>query len=1351
MNIKTTLVLIVIVVAGGLSWFLFTNRERVGPASETLTLLEHEITPQTIHRIEIERGKDSLVLEKSGNDWSLPGKWQVRKAEVEELVRVLGTLRSRFIPERLDDPPDLKKYGLDHPLIVKVRAGNKEFKLALAEDPSASDRFTRSTNLRMNELPEVVRLAPGLIPLIDRPTEYFRQRRLFPVERVAKEPDSPQKVEQLAARAVHVQGKDGNYDLEHDASQWVIRLGKIRDRVEPDKLKEILTSLPDIWVERFVEPGKKTLDEMGLTKPEDVIQVTRTNGDKIKLFIGRISDSKIRLVQKPQPFGAKQPPQALVDEYRYAKLQDNDQAFEIKSDHLKKIIVAGKGLRDPQLARFRPEDANRIEITEGSRRLAFSKNKDDWRMKEPSDVAAERSKLTELLDKLSGLRAQDNDVIDLGDKKKFGLDKATKVTVTVETKKSGDGAKAGETKTFTFLLGKKDEAGKKVFVQMAGWERINAVDDAVAKLVERPALAYRSREILHFASDDLARIDIQRPSESFTLTKTKDTWQMTSPVRVDVDRGKADGLASDLGRLEAEEFVADKAAADVLEKEYGLAKPALTIKVGFKDAKKPAQTLLVGKRRPGKQDYLARLESDQSIFAIKKEVFETLDRESLAYRPLNLWNVEADKLAEVRIQKGDEFRLKKEGNSWKLAAPFDAPVLQGQVKDLTSQVADLKAERFVAHAAKDLATYGLARPYLRIALVTEAGEKKEGGEKKKEEAKAREDTRERVLLIGSVADQKTKTRYGRLGDGEAIFVVSDKVISAIDHAALDFLDPKLLALDTKDIQKIRVAGAGRPSFVLERTKDEWRVQSSAAPPFAPDLEILDDCLRVLSDLKGTKVAAYGPKVELKSFGLDKPAVTLSMVVKRADAKGKSTTAERTLALGSPVAGKKEERYARLDNGPAVVVLGADAIKRLDVSYLDFVNHAVWNLDPSKVTAIRRQRGTELTDLVKRNNAWRLARPDLAADDEIMSQFLSKLTDLRAARVADYPARDLKKFGLDRPLATVVLRLDDAKGKAVDHVLAIGALVDARDPGQCYARADKSDAVVVIPRTLVVDLLGDPIQFRDRNLARLTTPDRIIMERGLRKVTFSRMGDSWKVTEPVQADAENEDMESFVRALGKLRADELVADKAADLKKFGLDRPRVRWHFLIGTKETLTLYIGAGVAGKKDDPRVYARLATSDLVFLLDRDLSKKTLAEYRERKIWPPLDAVQIEKLTYRAAQPFSLEKVDNKWRLVGRPEARINETAVQDTLDALAGLKAERFVTDRAMDLQLFGLQPPVLTIEIDASGGKRILHIGRMEGGSQRYYARVADTALGPVFVMAEADARRVVRSAKGFLNGK
>jgi len=1350
MNFRTTLLLFILVGAGGLGWWLSVKNEKPPTTDAGINNgLNQELLPDKLTKIEVRHAGKQLVLERpSGGEWSLPGKWPTRKQAVDELINVVaGLSATRFTP--LEPNPD---YGLDEPALeMIVWSGNQQHHLKFAEEQSESNRFSRATFVQVDDKPEVIRLAPGLISILQRPQDYYQQRRLFPSERVAKDSFSQEKVDRLDAQSVAVKGSGGNYVLARKGDEWALT-EPVHDRADPDKLKTVLASVPDIWAEQFVDNAKKDLAEYGLKNPEQTLHVAGKASSEITLLIGKNARTKTRTVLRPAPNfgGPPMPPQQEVvhEEYRYAKLTGNDQIFEIKADKLKDIFVDGKTLRDPQLARFRTEEARRLEIkpANGGTDFVAVKEKERWRLHKPYETDAEDSKITELLDKLSNLQARDKDVIDSADQKTYGFAGPTAtVTVTAEEQAKGEAKDAPQkTRTFTFVLGKHDTEKKHVYIRMDGYERINAVEDSVLPLVERPALAYRSRRLLDHASTNLARIEVKRPTELFALEQVNGSWRLAAPEQGDVDSSKVFQLANDLGRLEAVEQIAETAAPQALDQTYGLAKPTLTAKISLSDAKKSAQTLLIGKQRPGKPEYFAKLESSPGIFSIKKELRDALDQDSLAYRPQQIWQLRAEDIKEVRIAKtGPEYRLKQEGPSWKIAGPFDAAAVAQLVKPIEEELTNLRCERYTAHAAKDLASFGLDKPYLRISVQEKEAEKAD-------KAAAKTAPKERVLLVGKTTDKDAKTRFAKLGDGKAIFVLGEKPLTALDHTALDFLDPTLLTLDQKLIRRIDSATANG-SLSLERQGEVWRVVGSPAPAFPADGETVASLLGLWSGLRAQHFAAYGGKLDLAAYGLDKPADRMTVTLQPSAKDGKpSAPLKHTLALGK-AAGKAGERYARLDEGPAVAVLGASATKALTYGYLDFVNRSVLKFDAGAAQELERRMGKDVLELARRDTGWQMfSKPKVEpADTSTVNALLDELAALQARRIAAYPAKDLKPFGLDNPIATVTVRLKGTNSKPAEHLLKLGGQAG----NDRYAMVDQSNTVVVLPGTLVQRLTAPPLQFRDRNIARAVGIDRISLQRGPRNAVFARTDGLWKMVEPIEAEAEQADLDDFISQLAEVRAEQLAAEKPADLKAYGLDRPELHWQAFAGGKSILDLLVGAEEKGKEPGGvRRYAKLANGDVVFVCSPQLTNRLLGEYRTRTIWPPLDASQVDRLRFGYVEnPFVLEKPDNDWHVAGKPGVKVHPEAVREALDALAGLKAARYVTDKGADLKLYGLQPPQLLLEIQTRSGPRVLHIGRPEGESKRFYARVPDNGSGSVFIISEADANRIIRPLTAFMQTK
>jgi hypothetical protein len=1435
MSWKTTLALLVLVAVG--AWVLYPQHlpqaldlTPTPPPPDDLGTRAAlaKIDAGRIERIVVRKGdRETDLRRRPGGAWVMPGNWPARAAEANALAALLADIHTRFEPEPTPTDVDLARKGLLPPaLTVEVTArampepwrqaaaaasevtaaGRAEpwavavaaavaeedtrsaaagpvesWRMELGEAPSGDEGAgqARPTYLRLNGLREAVRLAPGLLAQLDRPPDYYQQRRLFPGDRVASDNNPAEKVERLAARAVAVEDrsqpdkptppvrlvrKDDSWEL-----QWTPagRGRPLRDRPDARARDALLAAVPDVWAERFVtldpravlaaaalarggpcpelsaaagaafwgsRPG--LLAWAGLDAPRREFTVTRKDGSPVTLLIGRRSVGRVRKVPRPLP--PEVPPGVQVreelmgevtDEYDYARLKDNDQVFEIRDDKLKDVFVPVATLRDTRVAPFETADARRVEIAWGGEKIVLKKDRERWKLVEPVAAEAEAAKVTELLGKLSSLQARDADLIDAADPKAYGLDRpAATVDVTVmEEVKDDKGEKSKKERTLRVKVGKHDAAAKKLYLMVDDWPRLNAVEDDLDALVRRPALAYRGKRLFDFFSQDLAKVEVTRGGETYTLEHDRDGWRLTRPVTATADVLKADQLAGSLSTAEALEFVDESPRPQDLDSKYGLGKPELVVRLEFtKDDSKerPARTLEVGRHRPnGSPGRFARLAEPGRtgpVFVLPDDVASALDRGSLAYRPSQLWQVPAEEVTAVRVRRQGEreYRLTRTGGIWRVAGPFDAPARAASVYALLTDLASPQAVEYKVHEAKDLAPFGLDRPFLAVTVATRDG-------------------KEHTLFVGKPAGRDG--RYARLGAEKAVFVVVDAVARAADRPALSLLDPVLLRLDAARVQRVQ-ARSGAASLTLEHQGDAWRVTGAPGSPYDADADAAASVMKTLSDLRAERFAAYGPAVSWAKYGLDHPAA--HVIVSVTGAGGALSSHE--IELGGPAEGGHGGRHARVDHGPGVAVLPAEAATALTRTPLDYVRRKLLSFDPEAVTSLRRQAGGETLEVVRKDAGWQVIKPaDERADDRLLRELLGRLSDLHAVRIAAYPAGELHPFGLDTPTAVVTLHLGD--GRPAEHVLRIGKSAGGKDH---FVRVDDGPAVAVLAGDLAERLLAPPLAFRDRAVAHFNDADRVRVDRGPRRATFARVEGAWKLTEPFAADAEHDELEDFVATLGRLRADTLVAHKpaAAELRRYGLEHPEAHWRLYQGEKEVLDLQVGAAEEG---GPRRYARVAGNGLVFLLDASLSARATGEFRTRAVWTPsLDAAQVDALHFGYARsPFTLQRFDGEWQVVGRPELVPNAQTVNDTLGAVANLKLARYAADAGGDPKLFGLDRPELVLELNTPTGKRTLEVGGREGGTRRRYARVRGDRHGGVFVLDAADCARILRDAAAF----
>ena len=303
MNTNTTVSLFVLLLAGFIGWFVISIRQPGKTDSHTLDFLEKDLKTDKLTRLEVTYGdrKASFECSKDKQEWSLPGKWPVREKEFSALLTAVTKLHSRFVAEPLKDDAALADYGLDkNTLTIRVKVNDVDHSLVLGEGPGENNRFVRPTFLRLDKEKEVVRLAPGLIAQLGQGQEYYQQRRLFPSKRMPKEPDSSEKIEQLDALRLSVSAGDNKFTLARVGDDWQLT-APVSDRVDPDQLRTVLTTFPDLWAERFVDSKGKKLEEFGLVKPEYEMSVTRDSGSEVKLLVGKHARVETRTVIKPAP------------------------------------------------------------------------------------------------------------------------------------------------------------------------------------------------------------------------------------------------------------------------------------------------------------------------------------------------------------------------------------------------------------------------------------------------------------------------------------------------------------------------------------------------------------------------------------------------------------------------------------------------------------------------------------------------------------------------------------------------------------------------------------------------------------------------------------------------------------------------------------------------------------------------------------------------------------------------------------------------------------------------------------------------------------------------------------------
>jgi hypothetical protein len=1158
---------------------------------------------------------------------------------------------------------------------------------------------------------------------------------------------------------------------------------------EPARLRAVLTGVADIWVERFVtvDPAQVALVlpipfesplaaavrnsggfldaippevRMGFAGPERSVTVKAKGTDPVTVRFGGVA----RMGERDEPVtipggqpGA--PPRTITRkvpvEFRYARLEGSPQVFIVSAEKFD-LFASVSDLADPRVARFEADEVESVQFAaaNGSAGYKLSREKGDPEGKteeekkdrwfidaKPNPLPADAARVQELVGRLAGLRAESPSRRSYTEPPKG---EAMRVTVSARERRA-DGEPDAPARQYELVIGRPEPAKQLLPVAVAGRPRVSLVGDLIpgdpdswigavlfpdtfSAALARPRAAYRDRKLF----DTRSKLGAVSVEGAFALEKAPLGWQLTLPLASTADPLAAGRLATGIETLNATEFLTDAPTPEEL-KPFGLEKPAQTVKLAFSGAR--AYTLELGAPRPGTAEVFARLDGG-GVFGLAKADADRFTSGALGLLPLKVWGTSLDKITALEVMRtGDaakeSFALAREGAEWKLRNPFAAVVPKANVQQSLAALANLTALRYHKLAADNPAEFGFDKPFLTIKLAFP--EQKPG--------ETAEMPVTRTLVVGVVADGAG--RFARLDAPNApVFVVGREFLAAAETQPLNLLDRSLLSLDPALIAKVRVAPAkAEDAFTLSTpAKGKWVAEGST---FAVDAERIGDLTAAAGKLTAARIAAYGDAIKWADYGLEKPATTVAVTL--AGEKPKT----HTIALGN--LDPTGARFVRVDDKPAVGVLSAADAEALAREKFEYADRTLLNFDATAVVGLTRTMGKDELELAPGAAVgWDILKPTKQkADQAFADELAESLAKLKAVRVAGHgkKADVFKQFGLESPAATITVTVGP---NAEQKTLRLGNPVDAAKPeGDRYAAVESASAEVIVgvlPAALAGKLLAPAIAFRDRTLAKFIDADKIVLERGDRKVTFTKMGVAWKVTAPLMAAAESAELEALVADLGKLRAETWVAEKGKDITPFGLDKPEARWTLSYDEKPIVVLLVGKKTA----DGRVHATTDKTELVGLLDANLGARVLAEYRVRRPWD-VDAAQVESVALQVGgAKFTLAKAGMEWVDPAKPGDPIDVRAVNELIGTLGALRVERYAADKDADLKLFGLDKPEATLTVSSPTSTRVLEVGAAVGGTdgKQRYARVVEKDRTDVFVLSAPDTARLTRDRGSYV---
>jgi len=373
---------------------------------------------------------------------------------------------------------------------------------------------------------------------------------------------------------------------------------------------------------------------------------------------------------------------------------------------------------------------------------------------------------------------------------------------------------------------------------------------------------------------------------------------------------------------------------------------------------------------------------------------------------------------------------------------------------------------------------------------------------------------------------------------------------------------------------------------------------------------------------------------------------------------------------------------------------------------------------------------DATTLKKEGGVWQVTQPITAAASESeVSGITSALGQMEIGRVIDENPTNLNDYGLSNPRIQIDFK---AAGDQDYKKLLVG---DKSPTGSdIFARRNDDKQVFLIPSFQETSLNRTTFDLREKSVLKFDREkiDGIDVTSGGKTLTVAKEGGDWKITRPVQTKADFGSVEGLVGRLQSVQMKSIVADNppAADLKKYGLDKPEATVNLSAGSTRAALL-----IGGKAADNTIYVRDASRPAVFTVENALLddlKKGADDYRRKDVFEfrPFNANRIEMT--RNDQTVVLERVkgqgDNApdtWRRV-TPSAKDVERDKSDSLlSKLSNIRAASFVDSIAKT----GLDKPALTVSVKFDDGKKEEKVTFGQSGSDVYVSRPGEPGAAKI----------------------
>lgn len=354
---------------------------------------------------------------------------------------------------------------------------------------------------------------------------------------------------------------------------------------------------------------------------------------------------------------------------------------------------------------------------------------------------------------------------------------------------------------------------------------------------------------------------------------------------------------------------------------------------------------------------------------------------------------------------------------------------------------------------------------------------------------------------------------------------------------------KVFSVASDKIDEIKIASASGESATARKENGTWKLVEPLAT--AADESEINAVANTLASAEVVRVVDENP-ANLNDYGLSNPRIEV-------DFKAEGDKEPRKLFLGEKTP-TGSDLFARKNDEKKVFLVAAFQETSLNKTPFDLRDKSILKIDRDKIDSVDLTAGSQSVTMAKDGGEWKLKKPiEVRADFGTVEGLIGKLQTARMKSiVADNASpADLKKYGLDKPQATVDLHAGSAKATLVIGGKAEDATV--------YARDASKPMVVTVESSLLDDVKKGPDDYRRKDLFefRAYNATHVEITHNGQTAVFDRVKsdkegtpDKWRRASPNPGDVDKDKFDAFLAKLANMRADKFVASTSGT----GLDKP-----------------------------------------------------------------------------------------------------------------------------------------------------------------------------------------------------